>query len=130
VHAIDIIIGALAIPAPHPMLSPSIADHPVLRRERPLVFAHRGGAKLRPENTLAAFEHGLSIGADGLELDVHLSRDGQVVVVHDTTLDRTTNGSGRVGDHDASELAQLDAGFRFAEEHGFPFRRRGLPSSS
>ena len=51
--------------------------------QRPLVFAHRGGAALRPENTIAAFDHGLALGADGLELDVHLSRDGVVVVHHD-----------------------------------------------
>ncbi len=57
---------------------------------RPLVFAHRGGAALRPENTIAAFDHGLALGADGLELDVHLSRDGVVVVHHDDTLERTT----------------------------------------
>ena len=59
-----------------------------------VVYAHRGGAKLRPENTLLAFDHGLSLGADGLEFDVHLSRDGVVVVHHDATLDRTTNGRG------------------------------------
>ena len=57
---------------------------------RPLVFAHRGGGALAPENTMAAFDNGLSLGADGLELDVHLSRDGVVVVHHDATLDRTT----------------------------------------
>ncbi len=58
---------------------------------RPLVFAHRGGLALRPENTLVSFDHGLSLGADGVELDVHLSRDGVVVVHHDDTLDRTTD---------------------------------------
>ena len=63
---------------------------------RPLVFAHRGGAALRPENTLASFDHGLSLGADGLELDVHLSRDGVVVVHHDETLDRTTDARGPI----------------------------------
>ena len=65
-------------------------DLPSLSRDRclpslpvPLVYAHRGGAALRPENTIAAFDHGLALGADGLELDVHLSRDGVVVVHHD-----------------------------------------------
>jgi glycerophosphoryl diester phosphodiesterase len=76
-----------------------------------LVFAHRGGAALRPENTLLAFDHGLSVGADGLEFDVRLSRDGVVVVHHDATLDRTTNGSGAVAGHTADELSRLDAGF-------------------
>ncbi len=74
----------------------------------PLVYAHRGGAALRPENTIAAFDHGLACGADGLEFDVHLSRDGVVVIHHDTTLDRTTRGRGRVADHTAAALAALD----------------------
>ena len=63
---------------------------------RPLVFAHRGGGGLAPENTIAAFDNGLALGADGLELDVHLSRDGIVVVHHDATLERTTSGHGRI----------------------------------
>ena len=66
---------------------------------RRLVFAHRGGSGLAPENTMAAFENGLALGADGLELDVHLSSDGVVVVHHDRTLDRTTNLAGRVVAH-------------------------------
>ena len=74
----------------------------------PLVYAHRGGAALRPENTIAAFDHGLACGADGLELDVHLSRDGVVVIHHDDTLDRTTRGRGLLADRTAAELAALD----------------------
>ncbi|MBA3296641.1 MAG: glycerophosphodiester phosphodiesterase [Acidobacteria bacterium] len=72
-----------------------------------LVYAHRGGAALRPENTIAAFDHGLSVGADGLEFDVQLSSDGVVVVHHDDTLERTTKGTGRVADHTAAELGAL-----------------------
>ena len=79
-----------------------------------IVYAHRGGAKLRPENTLLAFDHGLALGADGLEFDVHLSRDGVVVIHHDTTLDRTTNGRGPLAALTADELARLDAGHNFA----------------
>jgi len=78
--------------------------HPFFLSSRPDVFAHRGGAALAPENTLAAFERGLSLGADGIELDVHLSRDGVVVVHHDRTLDRTTPLSGPVAARSASEL--------------------------
>src|SRR5712692_7767104 len=63
---------------------------------QPRVFAHRGGAGLAPENTMAAFDNGLALGADGLELDVHLSRDGHVVVHHDRTLDRTTTLRGPI----------------------------------
>src|SRR3954470_1968495 len=94
-----------------------------------LVYAHRGGSALRPENTIAAFDHGLSLGADGLELDVHLSRDGVVVVHHDRTLERTTNGRGALSDRTADELAALDAGWTFGGP-AFPFRgiAGGVPS--
>src|SRR5512134_2212691 len=66
-------------------------------------IAHRGGARLRPENTLAAFDHALSLGVDALECDVHLSRDGEPVVIHDPTLDRTTEASGPVAARTAAE---------------------------
>ena len=79
--------------------------HPFFTRSRPLVFAHRGGAALAPENTIAAFDRGLSFGADGLELDVRLAGDGQVVVHHDRTLDRTTTLSGPLTNMTADELS-------------------------
>ena len=94
---------------------------------RPLVYAHRGGAALRPENTFAAFDHGLALGADGLELDVRLSKDGVVVVHHDATLERTTDGRGLVADHSADGLARLDAGYRFqSSDATLPFRGQGV----
>ena len=80
---------------------------------RPLVYAHRGGAALRPENTIASFDYGLSLGADGLEFDVHLSRDGIAVVHHDATLERTTGAQGRLSALTADELARVDAGHWF-----------------
>jgi glycerophosphoryl diester phosphodiesterase len=94
--------------------------HPALALARPQVFAHRGGALLRPENTLLAFDHGMALGADGLEFDVHLSRDGIPVVHHDATLERTTDGRGRVAAHTADELARLDAGHWFTPMDGPP----------
>ena len=101
--------------------------HPFFASPRPLVFAHRGGGSLAPENTVEAFDNGLALGADGLELDVHLSRDGAVVVHHDSTVDRTTNGRGRISAHTADELARLDAGYHFAREDGrLPYRGRGI----
>jgi glycerophosphoryl diester phosphodiesterase len=91
------------------------------------VYAHRGGAALRPENTLAAFDHGLALGADGLELDVRLSKDGVVVVHHDATLERTTDGRGRLADQSSHDLARLDAGYRFqTADAGFAFRGQGI----
>jgi glycerophosphoryl diester phosphodiesterase len=90
------------------------------------VFAHRGGSGLAPENTTAAFDNGLALGADGLELDVHLSRDGVVVVHHDRTLDRTTNLRGPVESRTAEELARADAAYSFGRDGSFPFRGRGF----
>src|SRR5262245_40499682 len=81
--------------------------HRFFESSRPLVFAHRGGAGLAPENTIAAFDNGLALGADGLELDVHVSRDGVVVVHHDRTLDRTTTWRGPIADRTADELARV-----------------------
>jgi glycerophosphoryl diester phosphodiesterase len=93
---------------------------------RPQVFAHRGGCDLGPENTIAAFDIGMSTGADGLELDVHLSADDVVVVHHDDTLDRTTNATGPVASLTADELGRVDAGHRFARAGEYPFRGRGI----
>lgn len=91
------------------------------------MFAHRGGCALGPENTIAAFDLGIASGADGLELDVHLSRDGVAVVCHDDTLERTTNASGYVRALTAAQLAQVDAGCRFCDARGaYPFRDRGV----
>lgn len=101
-----------------------------LRPQRPLVYAHRGGAALRPENTVEAFDHGLALGADGLEFDVHFSRDGIVMVHHDETVERTTSGRGPLSSLTADELERLDAGywFRGPNQSGpdFPFRGLGI----
>lgn len=89
------------------------------------MYAHRGGAALRPENTIEAFDHGLALGADGIELDVRVSRDGQVVVHHDPTLERTTGARGYVSAYSADELARMDAGYWFQSEDApgsYPFR--------
>jgi glycerophosphoryl diester phosphodiesterase len=96
---------------------------------RRLVFAHRGGSTLAPENTIAAFDRGLAHGADGLELDVHLSRDGVVVVHHDPTLDRTTSLTGPIADRTADELSRADAGCRFTgDQQPFCGQEVGVPT--
>jgi glycerophosphoryl diester phosphodiesterase len=82
--------------------------HSFFAASRPLVFAHRGGSALAPENTIEAFDNGLRLGADGLELDVHLSRDGKVVVHHDRLLDRTTTLRGPIAERTAGELARAN----------------------
>src|SRR5690349_22308142 len=74
------------------------------------IYAHRGYSSAFPENTMSAFQGALDLGVYGVELDIHASADGIPVVIHDKSLDRTTNGSGLVTDRTAAELAALDAG--------------------
>lgn len=81
-----------------------------------LVIAHRGFSGAAPENTLAAFKKAMEVDSDMIELDVRFSKDGQVVVIHDDTLDRTTNGRGKVADYTLKELQQFDAGSWFAPQ--------------
>jgi glycerophosphoryl diester phosphodiesterase len=90
---------------------------------RPLVLAHRGASAYAPENTLSAFRLALEMGADGFELDVTLSADGQPVVLHDDTLDRTTDGRGPAGRLTLTELRGLDAGYRGKFEDRFAGER-------
>jgi glycerophosphoryl diester phosphodiesterase len=99
---------------------------PVFQSSRPLVFAHRGGAKLAPENTTAAFDNGVALGADGIELDVRMSGDGVPVVFHDPSLERTTDRSGPVAALSADELARVDAGYHFSNGAAHPFRGQGI----
>lgn len=110
-----------------PYLMPSPAERAA---GRPLVFAHRGGRALGPENTLVAFDLGLAAGADGAEMDVHLAADGRVVVVHDPSVDRTTNVTGLVSERTAGELAALDATSRFGIdlERAWTGSRAGVPA--
>jgi len=107
-----------------------MTEHPWVARarragDRLTVFAHRGGAGLAPENTRGAFRQAASLGVDGCELDVRLSKDGEVVVIHDATLDRTTDADGPVSALTAAELGRVDAGSRFGADAGFPWRGRG-----
>lgn len=81
-------------------------------------FAHRGYSGKYPENTLLAFEKAIEVGVDGIELDVQLTRDGQLVVIHDETVDRTTNGHGRVADLTLAELKELDASYKYMGKMG------------
>lgn len=115
-----LLLAAVARPRP---------PHPFFEglEERPLVLAHQGGAGLWPSNTLLAFRNAWALGADVLELDLHLSLDGALVVLHDDTVDRTTDGSGPVAALTVAQLRELDAGYRFeAEDGSFPYRGEGV----
>jgi glycerophosphoryl diester phosphodiesterase len=80
------------------------------------IIAHRGASAYAPENTMAAFRKALDMGADGIELDVHLTKDNHIVVIHDWKVDRTSNGSGAIASMALGELKQLDFGSWFSEE--------------
>ncbi|MES2142365.1 MAG: glycerophosphodiester phosphodiesterase [Pseudomonadota bacterium] len=95
---------------------------------KPLVIAHRGGAGLWPENTLFALQEAAKLGADLSEIDIHMSRDGALIAIHDESVDRTTNGKGLVKELTLAELKKLDAGYQWTNDEGqtFPFRGRGI----
>lgn len=91
----------------------------------PIAFAHRGGAKRWPENTLLAFGNAAALGYRHIETDIQLTSDGHFVCFHDPTLERTTNGRGRVREHTLAELERLDAGHNFVENGSYSFRGAG-----
>jgi glycerophosphoryl diester phosphodiesterase len=103
--------------------------HPYFDLPTPIAIGHRGCAGEAPENTLPSFELGLAAGAAILETDVHLTRDGVPVLLHDPEVDRVTDGSGSVCELTLDELLRLRAGHRFSPDDGktFPFRDRELP---
>ncbi len=112
------VLLALAVPA-----SAAAAANPWIEPARPLNIAHQGGEDEFPSNTMYAFKKSLEAGADMLELDVGVTKDGQVVVMHDTTLDRTTNGTGTIASHTLAQVEKLDGAFWFhaaddAYKHG------------
>lgn len=84
-----------------------------------LIFGHRGAAGTFPENTMPSFQEAARLGANGIELDVQMTKDGTIVVIHDETVDRTTNGSGAVLDYTYDELSKLDASHTFSAKTGF-----------
>lgn len=107
----------------------SIYLHPYFEKRRTvLVMAHRGGRGLAPENTMVAFRQAVALDVDVLELDIRSTADGVLVVIHDETVERTTNGCGPVHSYTLSQLQQLDAGYRWTADNGrtYPFRGQGI----
>ena len=109
------IMNYLAEPAP---------DHPYFSPAGFMVIAHRGGRSLGPENTLYTYRRAVDLGVDVLEIDVHLTRDSRLAVIHDKTVDRTTNGSGAVESYNLADLQKLDAAYRWSADSGKPFSLR------
>jgi len=101
---------------------------PPTPRGWPINFAHRGGAKVVPEDTIEGFHEGFAMGGGVVECDVHASAEGTIVVIHDALVDRTTDGTGAVAEKTLSELQSLDASYRFTPDGGltFPWRGKGV----
>ena len=96
---------------------------PYFKRSEPYIFAHRGGAGSRPEHTNIAFKKAYEHGVNGFEIDVRLTKDEEIVIMHDLTIDRTSNGYGKVSDFTLSELREFDFGYHFQDATGaFPYR--------
>lgn len=111
------------------VFTPGASSHPYYEGVvGPQVIAHQGGDGIWPGNTLYAFEKAVEIGADVLEMDGHITKDGHIVLIHDETVDRTTDGSGSVEEMTLDELKQLDAGFDWSDDDGrtFPYRGQGI----
>jgi len=94
----------------------------------PLVIAHQGGDGLWPGDTLFAYQNAVELGVDVLEMDIHITKDGALVLMHDETVDRTTDGTGEIESMTLAELKQLDAGYDWTPDEGktFPFRGQGI----
>jgi len=101
--------------------------HAYFDHDRPLIIAHQGGEHLAPSGTLEAFKNAAQLGVDVIEFDIHMTKDGHLVSIHDPTVDRTTNGSGKINDMTLNEVQSLDAGEYFVDLDGeYSYRDEGV----
>lgn len=105
-------------------------DHPyyTANLNYPLVIAHQGGDGIWPGETMSAYQNAVDLGVDVLEMDIHITKDGILVLMHDETVDRTTDGSGEIESMTLDEIKKLDAGYNWTPDEGatFPFRGQGI----
>jgi glycerophosphoryl diester phosphodiesterase len=124
IFLISVLFGVLTL-----LFEPDAPSKPYyVNIRRPLVIAHQGGDRIWPGNTLYAFEKAVEIGVDVLEMDAHLTKDSQIILMHDEEVDRTTNGAGLIEEMTLDELQQLDAAYKWSNDGGktFPYRRQGI----
>src|SRR5512147_1024722 len=121
VLAMAVVLRLLAQPAP----ASAYYTNP---HSKVLVIAHQGGDGIFPGDTLYAYEHAVALGADVLEMDAHITKDGEIVLMHDEKVDRTTDGTGLIEDLTLAELKKLDAAYKWSNDNGktFPFRGQGI----
>lgn len=122
-------IVAMVVLAILAVASGPVPEHPFFAGDDLLVIAHQGGEKLRPDNTMMAFQYAAELGADVLEMDVHSTRDGVLVVMHDERVDRTTNGSGFIREMLITQIQGLDAAYHWPHDNPIgerPYRGQGV----
>jgi len=109
-------------------LATPASEHPYFKQDKFLVIAHRGGSSLGPENTLYKFHNAVKMGVDVLEMDVRSTKDKQLIILHDNSVTRTTDGTGAVENYILAELKKLDAAHRWSPDNGrsFPLRNQGI----
>jgi len=124
VVAVIVVIGLLVILADPAEPKGPFGDGP----RRPWVIAHQGGYGLWPSNTMFAYENAVDLGVDVLEMDLHSTADGQLVLMHDDTVDRTTDSSGQIRELTLEKIKELDAGYTWTDDDGatYPFRGQGV----
>ena len=99
-------------------------DKTIIQNEYPIVLAHRGGAQIAPEHTMIAFEKSHNLGVDGFEIDIRLTKDEEIIVFHDETVDRTSDGTGAVKDFTLAQLKELNFGYHYQDSDGnYPYRK-------
>ena len=111
------------------ILGKTVSSHPYYENApKVMVIAHQGGDNIRPGDTLPAFQHAVDIGADVLEMDAHITKDGQIVLMHDERVDRTTNGTGLIEEKTLTELKELDAAYMWTQDGGqtYPYRGQNI----
>ncbi|MCP5094459.1 MAG: glycerophosphodiester phosphodiesterase [Chloroflexi bacterium] len=105
-----------------------VPDYPFFANDDVLVIAHQGGNLIRPDNTMVAFAHAVELGVDVLEMDIHATADGKLVIMHDATVDRTTDGEGLIKTMTLAELQMLDAAYWWSpdDDETHPYRGQGV----
>lgn len=107
--------------------TPTMNEHAYFDNEKPLVIAHQGGQHLAPTGTMEAFQNAKDLGVDVIEFDIHMTKDGHLVTIHDPTVDRTTNGKGKINDMTLEEIQSLDAAATFKDLDGtYSYRDQGV----
>ena len=127
--ALSLLAGLIVLYVALAWQAQPVLEHPFFtQQDGVMVIAHQGGEWLRPSNTLAAFDNAMELGVDVLEMDIHQTQDGVIILMHDATVDRTTDGSGAIKEMSFDEIRALDAGYYWTDDDGatYPYRGQGI----